>query len=179
MRPENLVVSAAAEGPLADWAYVYVDELAYGVVAYAASLEAEGGVAELAGGDAGDADVDGFGQGVLGVFGYTGVGGAGAEEVVAPGGTVAADDVDDGVRPTELAEQVVQEVELPGIVVAGVFGAVVAEEVVELREGGRDVGVSYAVDDIDVFAGVQVVELEVILGADHGEGVGRGDFAGG
>ena len=159
----RLVFAAAAEGPFADRAYVDVDELADGVVAYAAGLQAEGDVPELAGGDAGDADVDGLGQGVLRVLGDAGVGAAGAEVFIAFRRAVAADDVDHSVGATETGEQVVEQVELAGVVVALVVGAVVAEEVVELVHRGGQVGVADAVDDVEAFAGVQVVELEAVL----------------
>ena len=74
-----------------------MDELADGIVADAASLEAQGHVAKLAGCGAGDADVDGFGEGVLGVLGDSGVSAAGAQEVIAPRGAVAADNIHDSV----------------------------------------------------------------------------------
>ena len=161
----------AAEGPFADRADVDVDELADGVVAYAAGLQAEGDVAELAGGDAGDAYVDGLGQRVLRVLRDAGVGAAGAEVFVALRSAVAADDVDDGVGPAEAGEQVVEQVEFAGVVLALVVGAVVAEEVVELVHRGGQVGVADAVHDVEAFAGVQVVELEVVLLTGEGDGV--------
>ena len=115
----------------------------------------------------GDADVDGLGLGVLAVFGDTGDGGAGAEEIVAPGGAVAADDIDDAVRFAELAHDGMEEIELLDVVVGDVVGAVIAEEVVELVEGAGDVVVADAVDDVEGFAGVEVVEME-------GETLGEG-----
>ena len=92
-----LIVAAAAEGPGTDGAHVDVDELAEGVVADAAGLQAQGHVAKLAGRGAGDANVDGFGEGVLGVFGDSGVSAAGAKEVIAPRGAIAADNIHDSV----------------------------------------------------------------------------------
>jgi len=175
----GLVCAAAAEGPCADRADVDVDELADGVVAHAAFVQAERDVAELAGGDAGDADVDGLGQGVLRVPCDTGVGAAGAEVFVGFGSAVAADDVHHGVGPAEPGEEVVEQVEFAGVVVALVVVAVVAEEVVELGERGGQVGVADTVNNVEAFAGVQVVELEVVLLAgERGCIAGRTHFAG-
>jgi len=183
MKEAGLVAVAAGEGPLADGADVYVDELADGIVADAAIVEAEGYVAELAGGDAGDADVDCFGLHVLRVLGHAGDcrrgrTAAGAEEVVRPGSAVAADYVDDAAVLAELGHQGVQEIELLGVVVALVLGAVIAEEVVELVHRGGDVSVADAVDDIEALAGVQVVELELVLLAGWGDGGGGGRSGG-
>ena len=181
MKEAGLVAVAAGEGPLADGADVYVDELADGIVADAAVVEAESYVAELAGGDAGDADVDGLGLHVLRVFSYAGHrrrgrSAAGAQEVVRPGSAVAANYVDDAAVLAEFGHERVQEVELFGIVVALVVGAMVAEEVIELVHRGGNVGVADAVDDVEAFAGVEVVELELILLA--GGGAGGGSWGG-
>jgi len=170
---------------LAGWAYVYVDKLRLRVVADSAFVEGEGHFAEVFGGDAWDADVDGLGLHMLAVFGDSL--GVGAEVVVAPRGAVAADDVDDGVGTVQPGEKIVEEVELAGIVVADVSGAVVAEEVVEQFDGRGDVLVTDAIDDVDRFAGVQVVHLQAVLTGGRwrrggecggaGEGAGQGGEA--
>ena len=149
------------EGPLAYRAYVYVDELGFGVVADSAGAEGEGGLAKVFGRDAGNADVDGFGQHVLAVFGDSR--GAGAEIVVAPRGAIAANDVDDCVGTVQPGEQIMKQVEFARIVVADISGAVVAQEVVEHLDGRRDIPVSDAINNVDRLAGVQVVHLEAVL----------------
>ena len=156
------LLAAAAEAPLTNGAYVDVDELADRVVAHAAFVEAEGYVAEMAGADAGDADVDGLGLHVLRVFGDAGDRGAGAEEVIGPGRAVAADDVDDFVGAAEGGQQGVQKVELADVVVADVLGAMVAQEVVQLGDGAGNVLIADPVDDVDVFARMEVVEFEFV-----------------
>jgi len=83
-------------GPLSDWAYVDVDELSGWVVADAACVEGLGCVAEDGGGDAVYAEINGFGDDVLRVFGGVGLA-AFAELVVGFLGAVAGEDVDDAV----------------------------------------------------------------------------------
>ena len=119
--------AGAAELPLADRTDIDVHELADGVVADAACAKRERRIAEGAGLDAGDADVDGFGFHVLRVLGDAGVGGPRAQVVVAFGGPVAADDVDDAVDAAEAGEGRVQHVVLAGIVVGLVLRTLVAE----------------------------------------------------
>jgi hypothetical protein len=151
---------AAAELPLPYRANVYVNELALGVVADAAHTEAECGVAQLQGADAGDADVDGFGEHVLRVLCYAGFGRAGAEEVVRPGRAIAADDVDRCIGFPELGEESVEQVELARVVVGRVFGAVVAEEVVEHANAAFRVLAVCLVRNIDRLARVEMVHLQ-------------------
>ena len=43
------------------------------------------------------------------------------------------------------------------------FGAMVAQEMVELGDGVGNVLVADAIDHVDVFAGVQVVEAQTVL----------------
>ena len=147
-----------------------MDELAAGVVAYAAEAEREGGVAEGLGADAGDPNVDGLGLDVLRVFGDAGMAAAGAEELVGLGRAVAADDIDDAAGTVQAGHEVVEEVELGGVVGALFLGAAVAEEVVELVEGLGDVGVADAVDDIEALVGVGAAELELVAAAVEGDG---------
>ena len=89
------VVSGAAggKGPLSDGACVYVDELAFGVIAYATCAEGKRGVAQLRGGNARDPDIERGGLNVLGVLGCVG-GSSGSECIVGLLGAVAAKDLD-------------------------------------------------------------------------------------
>ncbi len=99
--------------------------------------------------------------------------GAGAQEVVRLRCAVAADDVDGGVGLVQLCQQCVQQVELARIVVGGVLGAVVAEEVVELVDAFLLVLAAYLIDHVDVFAGVQVMHTEAECLCQAGPGCGR------
>lgn len=158
----------AAVLPFADRADVDVDELADGVVADAASAEAEGGIAQDAGLDAGDPDVDGFCEHVLAVLGDAGGGGPGAEIVVALRGSVAADDVDEAIGAAEPGHDGVEQIEFGRIVAAFRLRSMVAQEEVQFFERVRQVDVADAVDDVEVFARVQVVQVQGIPRAGRG-----------
>jgi hypothetical protein len=162
------MVSAGAVGPLADWAYVYVNELGCGIVAYAASLEGLGCIAEDRGWNTLDAEVHCLGYDVLGVFGGVG-GAAGAEGVVGFLRPVSTQDVDGAVGFANLGEHGVKDVEGAGVELAHFFIVAVAEEVIEIGESLGDVGVADAVDDVDDFVGVGVGELELVDLAVFGE----------
>lgn len=92
----------ASELPLAHRAYVYVDELAGGVVAHAAHAKRECCVTQSACADAGNADINCLGEHVLRMLCHACVRGAGAQEVVRLRCAVAADDVDGGVGLVQL-----------------------------------------------------------------------------
>src|SRR5579859_7744316 len=157
------VLKRLPKRPGADRADIDVHELRDRVEADSAGVQRESGVAQRNGADAGDADVDGLGQHVLAVLGDAGVGAAGAQEVVAPWRAVAADNVDYAVGAAEPSHDGVEDVELFGIVTADVVGAVVAQEVVQLVERFGDIGVADAVDDVDVFSGVEMVHAQMIF----------------
>jgi hypothetical protein len=82
-----------------------VYEVGGGVVADAALVERERGIADLHGGGAGDADVDGVAEDVLRVLCDAAAAG-GAEDLVGFLSAVAADDVDERVGPTEVKQDV-------------------------------------------------------------------------
>jgi len=90
-------------------------------------------------------------------------GGAGAEEFIAPRGTVATDDIDFGVRAAERSGEIRKNVEDLRIVVFNLARAVVAQEMVELVFGLRQEGVSAPIDDIKTLAGVRVVEAKMVF----------------
>ena len=79
------------------------------------------------------------------------------------GRAVAADDVDLMVGMTQLHEQIVEQIEFLDVVILHVIGAMVAQEVVELRDRVGKVFIADAIDHIDALAGVQVVEAQAVL----------------
>ena len=136
-------------GPLADVAGVYVDELGFWVVAYAAGAEGEGSVAEVRGWDAGDTDIERGGLNVLGMLGCVG-GSAGAEGVVGLFGAIAGKDFDDAGGSIELGKHGVEEVEGARVVGFDFAVVAVAEISVELVEALEDLGIADAVGDVEV-----------------------------
>lgn len=98
---------------------------------------------------------------VLAVFGYTGR--ARPEEFVTPLGAVSADDIDLRVWFSKRVRNVRQDVENIRIIVLQVTGAVVAQEIVELRKSvGQKLSVAL-VDNVDALVGVRVVQPKVPL----------------
>ena len=153
--------SGAAVAPRANPAGVHVHESGTGVIADAASGESECRVAQSESVDTGNANVDGVRLHVQTVLGNSG--GTRAEKCIAPGGAVTADDVDFGVGMADGGSEVRQDVEEARIVVLDFAGAVVAEEMVELSLGVREVQVSPAVNDVDPFSGVGVIKAQVMF----------------
>ena len=148
---------ALAVRPGAHRANVDMHELRDGIEADSAGVEREGSVPQLDRAYARDADVDGLGQHVLAVLGNAGLGAASAKEVVTPRRAVAADDVDKAVGAPERGHQRVEDVELLRIVAADVLRSMIAQKVIELVERLGNVGISHAIDDVDVFPGVEMV----------------------
>jgi hypothetical protein len=86
-----------------------------------------------------------------------------AQVVVAPRSTVAADDVDYAVGMAEASHEIVQKIEFMDIVSFYVSGAMIAQEMIELRDSVRQILVSDAIHDVDVFTSVKVIEAEPVL----------------
>ena len=82
--------------------------------------------------------------------------------VVAPRGAISADNVDFAIRMAQLDQQIVQKIELLHVILLHVTGAVVAKKMVQLRNTIRQVLIAYAVDHIDMFAGMQVIETQPV-----------------
>ena len=131
-----------------------------GVVADASALHGKGCVAHLGSGYAGNADVDGFGFHVLAVQGNSVA--VLAEVVVAPWSAISADDIDNSVGMAEAGHEVMEQIELPDVVIPHISGPVVAEKVVELGDGFRNVVIANPVDHINAFTGMKVIEVQAI-----------------
>lgn len=86
-------------GPLPHWASIDVDELALGIVAHAAGVERERGIAQQRCRNAVYAEVDGLGDNVLRVLGGVSSA-AGAELVVGLLRPIAGENADDTVGLT-------------------------------------------------------------------------------
>ncbi len=130
------------------------------VVSNTAALQGESGVPQVGGGDAGQADIDRHGLHVQALAGHHSA--MRAQKRIAPGSPVAADHVDFGVGLAQLRGEIVEQVENPGIVVADIAGAVIAQLAVQAIERRGNVMAALAVDDIEAFAGMQVEELEPV-----------------
>ena len=161
---------------MADAANIDVDEIGLSVVADSSALHREGGVAYLRRRYARDTDVDGLGFHVLTVEGNSMT--VFAKVVVAPGRSISADDIDHAVGMAEACQQLMKQVELSDVVIFDVACAVIAEKVIELRDSFRDVTIADAVNNVDAFAGVEVIKVQAINGSRRRRVGGRSAQAG-
>ena len=147
--------------PVAHAAGIDVEEArgaaAGAVVADAAHLADEGGIAHLLGRHVGEIDVDGLAHHVLALAGH--VAADLLEEGVGLGRAVAGDDVDRALG-TEIGVQFPHQVDGPGRNGDDFVPAPVAQDVVDLLHGGRDVLPVLHVGDREAFLGVDLVERE-------------------
>lgn len=138
-----------------------MDEARAGIITDAAAAERESGIAQRQGIDTRDANIDRVRLHVLAIF--CDPGGAAAEKLIAPGGTVAADDIDLRAGMADRGGKIGKNVEDARIVVLDVAGAVVAEEMIKPLFGLRKIKIAAAVNDVDAFAGVRMKEAEMMF----------------
>src|ERR1700674_332756 len=85
-----------------------------------------------------------------------------AEELVAPGRAVTADDINLKIAIPKRSSQVVQKVEYPGIVLANFAGAVVSQIATQACERFRIVAVAVAVDDVQSLPSMCVEKMQAV-----------------
>lgn len=132
-----------------------------GIVADTAAMKGESGFAQARGCYAGYSNVDRLRLHVEAVLGDSLR--VRTEIVVAPRGTVPADDVDFGSGMAHGRRQVFQDVKHLRIVMMDFSRAMVAEEIVELSKRGWEVLIPPAIDDVQRLTGVRVVEVQTIF----------------
>jgi hypothetical protein len=75
----------------------------------------------------------------------------------------SADDVNLGVGAAHGLRGIPQNIENPRIVVMHFSGAVIAQEMVELRQSLGNVRIAVAIDNIQMFSGVSMEEPQVAI----------------
>ena len=135
---------------MANGTNIHVNKVRLRVIAHSAAMESQGSVANFGGGNSGNADVDGLGFHVLAmqrnaVSMFTKI-------VVAPRSAIAADDVDRAVGLAEAGHQIVQQIELFQVIIFHVSGAMIAEKMIELRYGVRQIVIANTIHHVDVLA---------------------------
>ena len=108
----------------------------------------------------GYANIDRHGLHVEAVLGHAVS--VGAEVFIAPGRAVAAYDIDLGVGTPQRHGQIMQKIEDARIVVVNIAGAVVAQILIQPRQGIGIVGIPVPVHDVEPFPGVGVKEVQAI-----------------
>ena len=82
--------------------------------------------------------------------------------VVAPRSAIAAHNVDFAIGVSQLNQQIVKKIKLLHVIVLYIAGAVVAKKMVQLCDAIGKILIAYAVNDIDMFAGMKVVEAQPV-----------------
>ena len=154
------VTAGAIVAPGAHAAGVDVHETGTRIVADAASPESQGRVPKDKRIYSWNANIDSVRLHVQAVSRDTGR--SGAKKRIAPRGAVAANDINLGIRVTNGSRQVCEDVEDMRIIVLHVAGAMVAEEMIQLLLRLRGVFVAMAIDNVNVLAGVGVVEAYAV-----------------
>jgi hypothetical protein len=136
-------------------------EAGEGIITHATAAERESGIAQRQGIDSRDANIDRVSLHMQAIL--CDADRAGAEEFIAPGGTVAADDIDLPARMTDSGGEIEKNVEDARIVVLDVAGAMIAKEMVELFFGLRNIKIAAPVNDVDAFTGVRMIEAKIVF----------------
>ena len=165
--------------PTTDAAHINVDKFLSGIISNASAMQGKCRIPQCRRTDAGDPNVDRHGLHVQAVLrnGWR----ARSQECVAPRSAIAANDVDFGVRSPQLLLDRLKQIELARIIGVHVARAVVTQEVVQARQGARDIPITDPVDDIDALARMGVKQAQpMLLSCWRGGtcGWGRGSFGG-
>jgi hypothetical protein len=117
-------------------------------------VERQSCIPDVGGADAWQTDVNRHGLHVQAVASYPVT--MSPQKLIAPGRAVSAYHVDFGVGLAQLSVEIVQQIKNLGVVVADVAGTVITQVAIKLIECAGNVMVAFAINDIEVFAGVQV-----------------------
>lgn len=82
---------------------------------------------------------------------------------VAPGCPVAAHYVDLSIRAAQPHQQIMQKVKLLDVIILFVTCSMVAKEMIQLRDGSRNILIPNPIDNVDTFTGVKVIEPQSVL----------------
>ena len=132
------------------------------VITYSSSLQRESGIANFGGRYPWNANVDSFGFHMLTVKRHSMA--VLAKIVITPRSAIPANNVNLTVRTAQSGQQVMQQVELPDVIVLHIIRAVVAEEMIKCSYTVRKILITYSVEDIQVFASMKVIKAKPIKG---------------
>src|SRR5689334_7687971 len=93
----------------------------------------------------------------------------GPQKLIAPRRAISADDLNFSAGTSHRRDQVGEEIEDPRVVMIDLAGAMVAEEMIQPREGLRNVARRAPVNHIDALSGVGVIKAQMacVLGSDR------------
>ena len=130
-------------------------ELLPRVIANTTPMKVQRGIAQSRCRNSRQADVNGHGLHVQAVLGYGRR--AAPQKFVAPRSSIATDNVNFLVWPTRGSNQIVKQIEDPGIVGMDFTRSVITQEVFQLLERHRIIGVSMAIDNIKTLVRMRVI----------------------
>jgi hypothetical protein len=136
-----------------------MDETRPRIVAYTAAAEREGRIPQGESIDARDSDIDGVRLHMEAAFGDARR--AGAQELVAPRSSVAANDLDLCIWTPDGRGHIREDIKRAWVIVFNLSGAMITEEMIELLFGFRHEGIASLVDDIDPLTRVRMVQAKV------------------
>jgi hypothetical protein len=138
-----------------------MDEAGAGIVTHATAAEREGSVSQSQGIDSRDANINGVSLLVQAV--HRNARGTGAEKFIAPIGAIAADDFDLPVSMTDCGGEVGKNVEDARIIALHLAGSMIPKKMGELFFGFRNIKTAPTVNDVDAFAGVSMIQAEMVF----------------
>ncbi len=138
-----------------------MNEIGSRIISHAAARESQGGVPELQGRRPGKTNIDRFGLHMQAVLGDAGR--VGTQVFVAFRRPITANDMDFGVRTADGLFRIPQDIENPWIVMMHLSRAVIAEEMIQLRQRGGDICIAMAIHNIQMFAGMSMVKPQVAV----------------
>ena len=136
-------------------------EVGLRVIPYASPAHQERRIADLCAWHSGYPDVDSLGFHMLAMLGNAMA--MLAQVIVAPRSAVAAHNINLPIGVSQLDQQIVKKIKLLHVIVLHIAGAVVAKEMVQLCDAIGKIPVPYAVNDIDTFTRMKVVETQPVV----------------
>jgi len=141
--------------PAADAPHIHMHELFPRVIAYATPMKPQCGITERGRCNSRQADVNGHGLHVQAVPGHGRR--AAPKKLIAPGRSIAADNVDFSVWPAGGANQIVEQIKHSRIIGMDFARPVVAQKVFQLLQCHGIIAVSMAINNIQTLVRVRVI----------------------
>jgi hypothetical protein len=138
-----------------------MNEIRTGIVAHAAAVKGKGDIAQASSFYAGYSEIDGLRLDVQAILGNPFA--MGAKKLVAPRCAVSANDIDFSAGTAHGYRQLLQDVIELGIEMMNLSGAMISEEIVELRDSVWNVLIPSTVHDVKPLARMRVIQTEAIF----------------
>ena len=138
-----------------------MNEIRKGIIAHAAAVKGKSDIAQMSRFDARYSEIDGLRLDVEATLGNPFA--MGAKKLIAPRCAVCANDVDFSARTARGHREFLQDVIELGVEMMNLSGAMISEEIVELRNSVWNVLVPSTVHDVKPLARMRVIQTEAIF----------------